>query len=109
MRLELVHIAFYVPLSHLEQVKSAIFSAGAGKVGNYDCCSWQTLGEGQFRPLAGANPFLGQVNQVEKVPEVKVETLCHRDYLEAVVAALLTSHPYEEVAYMAMPMLSVPC
>ncbi len=102
---QLVHLAFYVPVSHAEAVKTAIFAAGAGKVGNYDCCSWQTLGQGQFRPLAGAQPFLGEVNRIEQVDEVKVETVCQADLLPAVVQALLDAHPYEEVAYMALPMM----
>lgn len=103
---QLVHLAFYVPVSHAEAVKTAIFAAGAGKVGNYDCCSWQTLGLGQFRPLTGANPFLGEVDCIERVDEVKVETVCRADLLPAVVEALLVAHPYEEVAYMALPMMS---
>lgn len=103
---QLVHFVFYVPISHAEAVKTAIFAAGAGKVGNYDCCSWQTLGQGQFRPLAGAQPFLGEVNRIEQVDEVKVETVCQVDLLPAVVQALLDAHPYEEVAYMALPMMS---
>lgn len=103
---QLVHFAFYVPVSHAEVVKAAVFAAGAGKVGQYDCCSWQTLGQGQFRPLDGANPFLGEVNRIEQVEEVKVETVCPTDELAAVVQALLAAHPYEEVAYMALPMMS---
>ncbi len=103
---QLVHLAFYVPISHAEAVKTAIFAAGAGKVGNYDCCSWQTLGLGQFRPLDGANPFLGEVNRIEQVEEIKVETVCQADLLPAVVQALLDAHPYEEVAYMVLPMMS---
>lgn len=103
---QLVHFAFYVPVSYAEAVKTAIFAAGAGKVGNYDCCSWQTLGQGQFRPLAGATPFLGEVDCIESVDEMKVETVCQVDLLPAVVEALLDAHPYEEVAYMALPMMS---
>lgn len=102
---QLVHFAFYVPTTHAEAVKTAIFAAGAGRVGQYDCCSWQTLGQGQFRPLEGANPFLGEVNRIEQVEEVKVEAVCQLDVLPAVVQALLAAHPYEEVAYMALPMI----
>jgi structural toxin protein (hemagglutinin/hemolysin) RtxA len=104
---QLVHLAFYVPLTHAEAVKTAIFAAGAGRVGQYDCCSWQTLGQGQFRPLDGANPFLGEVNRIEQVEEVKIETVCQVDVLPAVVQALIVAHPYEEVAYMALPIMSV--
>ena len=66
-------ITFYVPVTHVEQVKQAMFAAGAGRIGDYDCCAWQILGVGQFRPLAGATPFIGQLNTLEQVAEYKVE------------------------------------
>jgi len=47
----------YVPLTHAEELKTALFDAGAGRIGNYDCCCWQSVGTGQFRPLAGSNAF----------------------------------------------------
>ncbi len=53
-------LCYYVPESHLEVTKQAIFDAGAGRVGNYDCCCWQVRGQGQFRPLPGSQPFIGQ-------------------------------------------------
>ncbi|CAN0604364.1 unnamed protein product, partial [Ectocarpus sp. 12 AP-2014] len=69
-------ICYFVPESHLEETKSALFGAGAGRIGDYDCCAWQSLGQGQFRPLAGSQPFIGQQGQVEKVSEYKVELVC---------------------------------
>lgn len=92
-------ITVYVPETHLTEVKQALFAAGAGRVGNYDCCAWQVKGEGQFRPLAGANPFLGQVGAVETVAEYKVELVCDPDHIRAAIAALKAAHPYEEPAY----------
>jgi hypothetical protein len=92
-------LCFYVPATHLEVVKDAIFAAGAGRVGDYDRCAWQVLGEGQFRPLAGSKPFIGQLGQVETVAEYKVETVCEDDVVPAVVAALKAAHPYEEPAF----------
>ncbi|MEZ0122395.1 MAG: NGG1p interacting factor NIF3 [Candidatus Reddybacter sp.] len=92
-------ICFYVPESHLEVVKEALFIAGAGRIGNYDRCSWQCLGEGQFRPLAGSQPALGQQGLVTRVAEYKVELVCSVEDIQAAVAALKTSHPYEEPAY----------
>lgn len=92
-------ITVYVPETHLTELKQALFAAGAGRVGNYDCCAWQVKGEGQFRPLAGANPFLGQVGAVETVAEYKVELVCEPDHIRAAIAALKTAHPYEEPAY----------
>ena len=92
-------LCFFVPQTHLEQVKQALFDKGAGKIGDYDCCSWQVLGEGQFRPLDGANPFLGKAYKVEKVAEYKVEMVVSDVLITDVVKTLITSHPYEEPAY----------
>ena len=96
---QLFKIEFYVPETHLEQVKNAMFKAGAGRVGDYDCCAWQTLGQGQFRPLEGSDPFIGKQDQVERVSEFKVEMVCLQGRQAAVIAALKSAHPYDEVAY----------
>lgn len=66
-------LSFFVPGSHVEAVKAAVFAAGGGRIGDYDSCAWQVLGQGQFRALDGSQPFLGQVGQVEVVEEWKVE------------------------------------
>lgn len=100
-------LTFYVPKSHLEAVKSAIFLAGAGQQGDYDQCCWQTLGEGQFRPLSGSQPFIGQQGSLSRVPEYKVEVLCASSCLQAVVAALRAAHPYQEPAYDCYALLEV--
>jgi structural toxin protein (hemagglutinin/hemolysin) RtxA len=92
-------LEFYVPETHLEKVKSAVFAAGAGKMGNYDCCSWETAGTGQFRPCKGSKPFIGQKDRIEKVREFKVELVCDSKRVKKVIAALKKSHPYETPAY----------
>lgn len=92
-------ICFYAPMDAAETVKQAMFEAGAGRIGDYDCCAWQVPGEGQFRPLEGSNPALGKHGQVEKVPEVMVEMVCADDSLRAAIGALCAAHPYEEPAY----------
>ena len=92
-------LAFFVPASHVEVVKAAVFAAGGGRIGDYDHCAWQTLGQGQFRPLDGSQPFLGQTGQVEVVEEWKVELVVADDLITQVVAALRQSHPYETPAY----------
>lgn len=91
-------LVFFVPESHLEQVKTAVFNAGAGSIGNYDQCCWQVVGAGQFRPLAGSNPFIGQANQLERVTEYRVEMVCPDALIKAAVTALRAAHPYEEPA-----------
>ena len=94
-------LAFFVPASHVEVVKAAVFAAGGGRIGDYEHCAWQTLGQGQFRPLDGSQPFLGQTGQVEVVEEWKVELVVADELVAQVVAALKQSHPYETPAYEA--------
>lgn len=95
-------ISFYVPQDHLDQVKNAMFKAGAGKIGNYSCCAWQTKGQGQFMPLSGSNPTIGSHFHIETVDEYKVEIVCAEEYLQDVIAALHAAHPYEVPAYHVM-------
>ncbi len=90
---------FYVPESHLEEVKAAVFAVGAGRIGQYDSCCWQTLGKGQFRPLAGSDPFLGQQGHIEEVAEWKVELVVADELIHDVVKAMKKSHPYETPAF----------
>ena len=92
-------LCVYVPTPHLELVKHALFEAGAGKIGNYDRCCWQTQGIGQFRALEGSEPFLGQQGSVEEVEEYKLEMVCEDQLIKAIVHALRESHPYEEPAF----------
>ena len=99
-------LCFYVPTSHLEDVKAAVFAAGAGKIGDYDQCCWQVLGEGQFRPLAGSSPFVGDEGRVEQVAEYRVEMVCEPAVMNAVVAALLSAHPYEEPAWQVVALVT---
>ncbi|KRW59300.1 Nif3-like dinuclear metal center hexameric protein [Pseudomonas sp. TTU2014-080ASC] len=92
-------LSFYVPESHLEAVKAAVFKAGAGHIGAYDHCCWQTLGQGQFRPLDGSQPFIGQTGTVEQVVEWKVEMVVADELIHDSVRALKAAHPYETPAY----------
>lgn len=100
-------LCFYVPATHLERVKQALFKAGAGRYKAYDQCCWQVLGEGQFRPLAGSSPHLGQAGQLEKLPEYKVEMICAEAVIKAAMQALLKAHPYEEPAYAVYRIFTV--
>lgn len=92
-------LCVYVPESHLEVVKNAIHSAGGGKIGDYDSCSWQIKGSGQFRPLAGSQPHLGKHGMVERVDEFKLEVIVEGSLINLVVAAMKSAHPYEEPAF----------
>lgn len=89
----------YVPESHLESLKAALFAAGAGIQGDYRHCCWQVLGTGQFEPMPGAKPFLGEQGQLEQVPEWRVEMLVKEAVVPQVIAALRKAHPYEEPAF----------
>lgn len=92
-------LAFFVPVENAENVKEAVFATGAGRIGDYEACCFQTCGTGQFRPLAGAEPHLGQVGRLESVEEMKIELVCQDDLIKAAINALKKAHPYEEVAY----------
>lgn len=92
-------LIFFVPPDSLDAVKSALFAAGAGRQGNYQQCCWQTLGTGQFCPVSGANPAIGNVGKLEQLQEWRVELICDAGHIRAAVDALLKAHPYEEVAY----------
>ncbi len=92
-------IIVYIPSSHLDQVKEAMFEAGAGKIGQYDRCCWQVVGEGQFRPLAQSNPYTGDEGEQNSVSEYRVEMICDLDHVAAVIRAMQDAHPYETPAY----------
>ena len=95
---------FYVPVENKEEVKNALFAIGVGKYKNYDKCSFETYGIGQFRPIDGSKPFLGQLDTVELVKEYKIEMICEDSLIKKAVEVLKKSHPYEEVAYEVFKM-----
>lgn len=93
-----------MPHTHLEPVKQALFSGGAGRVGDYEHCCWQVEGIGQFRPLAGSQPFIGQQDTLEQVAEYRLELICEEACVHQALANMLATHPYEEPAYGVLPM-----
>lgn len=95
---EYVKIKTTVPLDSADKVRQALGGAGAGKMGNYDHCAFSYPVKGYFRPLAGSSPAIGTVGKLETVAEVCLETICHRDLVEKVIAELKKAHPYEEPA-----------
>lgn len=97
--MEFYKLVFFVPETHAEEVKTAVFAAGAGQDGNYENCCWQTLGKGQFRPLPGSHPFIGNTGKLETVMEFRIEMFCPREKIPGILDALLKAHPYEEPAY----------
>ncbi|HPS62925.1 MAG TPA: Nif3-like dinuclear metal center hexameric protein [Bacteroidales bacterium] len=101
---KLLKLAVFCPDGHADSVREALFSAGAGKIGNYDCCSYNVSGEGTFRPSDKANPYVGEKNTLHHEPEIRIEVIFPRHLEGRVVAALLKAHPYEEVAYDLYPL-----
>jgi dinuclear metal center YbgI/SA1388 family protein len=89
----------YVPLEHFEKVRNALYEVGCGHIGNYDSCGFAIQGQGNFRPLEGATPFVGQVGNLETVDEVRLETLVVSGMESIAIETLKFAHPYEEVAY----------
>lgn len=96
-------LIFHVPIPDTDAVLDALFAVGAGQLGNYDSCAFVTVGTGQFRPLPGANPTLGQVGKLEHVKENRVEVAFPHRLHHPVVAALRESHPYEEPSFHIIP------
>ena len=89
----------FVPTEQAEQVRLALFEAGAGHIGNYDSCSFNLGGDGTFRGNDQTNPFVGKRNQLHTEKEIRIETIFPKHIQSKVIQALLKAHPYEEVAY----------
>ncbi|CAA6815525.1 MAG: NGG1p interacting factor NIF3 [uncultured Thiotrichaceae bacterium] len=102
----MVRIIVYIPESSCEIVKQAMFNAGAGRYNDYEHCAWQTLGQGQFKPLEGSQPYIGSINKTEYVSEYKVEMIAEESYLKDIVHAVKKAHPYEEPAMQIIPCIN---
>jgi dinuclear metal center YbgI/SA1388 family protein len=92
-------LVVFAPPADADAVRAAIAEAGAGRIGDYDSCSFQMAGEGRFRPLEGAAPTIGAVGRLEVTDEVRIEAVMPRARRAAVVRAMLAAHSYEEVAF----------
>ena len=96
---DILRLEVYVPTDYVEKVKTALFKAGAGNIGFYDECSFALEGKGTFRPIEGSNPFKGEQNERENSTETQISVVFESYKKYAVLNAMQTSHPYEEVAY----------
>jgi len=104
VRDELRKLVTFVPVKHADQVRSALFSAGTGHIGNYDSCSFNVEGLGSFRASPGTKPFTGEIGKLHFERETRIETVFPKNKQAQVVSALLNAHPYEEVAYDIYPL-----
>lgn len=95
----LYKLAVYVPNSHVDILRNALGESGAGHIGNYSHCTFNSEGIGNFKPLDGSNPFIGNEGLIESVNEVKIETIVPQKILGGVISKMISAHPYEEVAY----------
>jgi dinuclear metal center YbgI/SA1388 family protein len=100
---ELSKLVVFVPISHADKVRDALGNSGAGHIGNYSHCTFNSLGEGTFKPLEGTNPYIGTKGDLEKVEEVRIETIVSKSKLSNVLQGMKKAHPYEEVAYDLYP------
>ncbi|HLR08011.1 MAG TPA: Nif3-like dinuclear metal center hexameric protein [Bacillota bacterium] len=99
----LYKLAVFVPMTHVEQLCDALGDSGAGFIGNYSHCTFQSQGQGTFKPGEGTNPYIGTKHALEKVEEMKVETVVPESKQKRVIDAMFKAHPYEEVAYDLYP------
>ncbi len=102
---KLYKLVVFIPEEHQEEVAEALASEGAGHIGNYSSCSFRTNGIGAFMPLDGTKPFIGEKGRLEKVQEVRLETIVAEKKLKATIDKMLEAHPYEEVAYDIYPLI----
>ncbi len=103
---KLMKLVTFCPVSHADKVRTALFSAGAGHIGNYDSCSFNVVGFGTFRALEGSNPYVGQLNELHKESEERIEVIFPSHILGSLLDAMIKAHPYEEVAYDVYPLVN---
>ena len=100
----LLKLVTFIPESYIEKVRSALFEAGAGVIGNYDQCGFTVEGRGSFRAGDNANPIVGETGSTHYENEIRLETVLYSHTKSSVIKALLAVHPYEEVAYDLYPL-----
>lgn len=92
-------LVVFVPLDAKEKVKNALFEQGAGRLGAYSHCCWESEGIGQFKPLEGSLPVIGSHDRIEKVAEARIEMLVQEELVPLCIEAIRISHPYEVPAF----------
>jgi len=100
-------IVTFCPIDFADKVREAMFRAGAGHIGNYDSCSFSSPGDGSFKALENANPFVGEKDKLHFEKEIKIETIVPEFKVASVIKSLISAHPYEEVAYDIYPLKNI--
>jgi dinuclear metal center YbgI/SA1388 family protein len=104
---EIFKLVVYVPEAYEQTVLNAIFETKAGRIGQYDCCSFRHGGKGTFKPGPSAKPFAGKIDEISTVDEIRIETVVQINDLNNVIEHIKKTHPYEAMAYDVYPMISV--
>lgn len=98
-------IVVYSPITHADKIRQVLAESGAGKMGNYQACSFSCRGIGRFMPTEGANPFSGTVGELDAEEEERIETICAEDQWEDILEKIKEAHPYEEPAIGIYPLI----
>lgn len=107
MNSKVVKIVVFAPESDAQNIRYAIGSMGAGRLGNYSFCSFSTKGIGRFKAEKGANPAIGEIGKIEEVKEERIEVVCTSDKIQETIKAIKSAHPYEEVALDVYPLENI--
>lgn len=100
-----VKIIVFVPLTHTKIVREQIGNSGGGIIGNYNHCSFSSIGIGRFKPNDKANPHIGKANKLEEVEEERIEFICPKDKAKHIIEQIKKVHPYEEIALDIYPLI----
>lgn len=104
---ENVKVVIFAPETHSDIVRETMGEFGAGKIGNYDCCSFSVKGIARWRANDGANPTIGEIGKLSTAEEVRIEAICSIDLLENMLSEVKKVHPYEEMGYDIYPLLEL--
>ena len=102
--MDIFKLEIYIPESHLKALQAALQASGAGRIGNYDSCMAHSHVKGTWRPLEGANPYIGEVGTLSEAYELKVEVNVEKDRLKRTIQAIRDIHPYEEPLINVIPL-----
>lgn len=101
-----VKLIVFAPVKSADKIRKVLAVAGCGKLGDYDSCSFSSIGWGRFRPLKGSQPVIGRQGKIERVREERIEVLAPRSKVKSIIKLMTAAHPYEEPAFDIVPVLN---